>query len=133
MIVRAYTDADFQRIKDLHTRSGLGYTLPTLSSEVFYSRRVIQDSDSIGMATFMRLTSEVYLVCDPEWRNPAWRMEALRQLHFECNRDAKEQGVKEVCAFLPPEMQKKFGRRLTKMGWSSYKGPEWRCWGHEVS
>jgi hypothetical protein len=133
VIVRGYTDADFNQIKQLHADSGLRYTLPPLPRSEFYSRTVVQDSSGIGMATFMRLTSEVYLVCNPNWRTPPWRMEALRKLHFICNRDAKEQGVKEVCAFLPPEMVKKFGGRLTRMGWSSYKGADWKCFGHEVT
>ena len=133
MIVREYTDADFREVKRLHASSGFKYPLPSLSSEEFYSRRVIQDCTGFGMASFMRLTSEVYLICNPTWRNPAWRMEALRKLHHICNGDASDKGVKEVCAFLPPEIVKKFGGRLTRMGWTSYKGPEWKCFGHEVS
>lgn len=86
----------------------------------------------MGMAAFMRHTAEAYMVCDPTWRNPAWRMEALRQLCRVCNDDAREAGVKEVMAFLPPSVTKKFGKRLDRMGWNHYLGEEWRCYAKEV-
>ena len=133
MIVREYTDADFQQIKQLHTNSGYRYPLPALSGEEFYSRRVVQGSDGLGMAAFLRLTSEVYLISDPKWRNPAWRLEALRQLQAVSVGDARDKGVKEICGFLPPEIEKKFGHRLSRIGWTSYKGPEWHCYGLEVT
>lgn len=129
MLVREYSDADYQQVHRLHAKGGLGYTLPPLPREEFYSRRVVEDHGAVAMAAFMRLTSEVYLIPDPSWRNPAWRMEALRQLQAVCVGDAREQGVKEICGFLPPVLVKKFGRRLTRMGWSSYKGEEWKCYG----
>ena len=133
MQVREYTDADFEQIKRLHADSGYRYSLPALSGEEFYSRRVIQGREGIGMAAFMRLTSEVYLISDPQWRNPAWRLEALRQLQNVSVGDARAKGVKEIVGFLPPEIEKKFGHRLTRMGWTSYKGPEWKCFGLEVT
>lgn len=132
MLVREFTDADYQQVHRLHAQGGFGYTLPPLSSEEFYSRRIVEGDGEVAMGAFMRLTSEVYLIPNPTWRNPAWRMEALRKLHVVCYGDAHDKGVKEVCAFLPPQLEKKFGRRLKRMGWSSYKGPEWRCFGYGV-
>lgn len=131
-MVREYSDADFNTVKHLHEKSGFGYILPSLSSEKFYSRRVVGDGNRIGMATFMRLTSEVYLISDPAWRNPAWRMEALRKLSVICNDDAKRQRVQEVVAFLPPPVTKIFGKRLSRLGWSSYQQEEWKCFAREV-
>lgn len=132
MLVREYQDADLDRIKEIHAKSGFDYDLPALSRESFYSRRVIGDNERIGMAAFLRHTSEVYLLCDSGWRNPAWRMEALRQLHVSSFRDAREHGVKEIFGFLPPPVTKRFGRRLTRLGWSSYQGPEWQCYSKGV-
>lgn len=128
MLVREYTEADLGTIKELH-----GFAdLPNLSSEEFFSRRVIGDSESIGMASFMRLTSEVFLVCNPTWRTPAWRLEAIRQLCFTGNADAKAQGVKEVVGFVSPKIAKSFGRRLKGLGWAFYKDDEYRAFSHRV-
>ena len=117
MIVREFKDADYSRIVQLHSQSGLDYRLPPLSSEVFFSRRVAGDNQSIGMAAFLKLTAEAYLVCDPSWRSPAWRLEGIRQLCRVCNDDARKAGVKEVEAFIPPQVEQKFGKRLAQLGW----------------
>lgn len=117
MRVREYSDEDFETIRKLHEQSGFDYRMPPLSSQEFFSRRVVEDNSGFGMGAFMRLTAEAYLVCNPEWRTPAWRFEALRQLCHVCNDDARNRDVKEVGAFLPPQAEVKFGKRLIKMGW----------------
>lgn len=134
MIIREYTDEDFDEIRELHAQSGFNYSLPNLSREEFFSRRVIGggDSDSIGMAAFLRLSAEVYLICDPKWRTPAWRNEAIRQLHIASIGDAREAKVRQLVAFLPPQVTKSFGRRLKKHRWTSYQDMEWKCFSREV-
>lgn len=128
MQVREYTDADFQRVRDMYRKSGYDYQLPSLSGQEFFSRRVVGSGDSIGMAAFLRHTAEVYLVCDHDWRTPAWRLEALRQLQLASTSDARDHGVKEIAGFVPPPIDKKFGKRLVRMGWNYFKGEEWRCY-----
>lgn len=119
MIVREYSEADFGRVTEMHRQSGFDYRLPTLSSQAFFSRRIIWDNESIGMAAFLRHTAEAYLICDPTWRNQAWRREALRKLSSICHDDAKQEGVKEVVAWLPPEIDQAFVNRLSKLGWGT--------------
>lgn len=127
MLVRSYTEADYGKIRELHSRSKFDYDLPQPSGKVFFSRRVAGDDASIGMAAFLKLTAEAYLVCDPEWRTPAWRLEAIRQLSLQCNSDAKQAGVTEVVSFLPPQVEATFGKRLTRMGWDKCR-EDWHCW-----
>lgn len=131
MLVRQYTEADFAQIKELHSASGFDYVLPTFSSKEFFSRRVAGDGQTVGMAAFLKLTAEAYLICNPRWRNPAWRLEALRQLSYESNADARSAGVHEVNAFLPPKVVSTFGRRLDKLGWEKIRN-DWRCVFHRV-
>lgn len=132
MIIREYTEADYAQIKELHSASGFGYSLPSLSSESFFSRRIIGDDKSVAMAAFLKLSAETYLIADPQWRTPAWRMEALRQLQVVSASDAQQAGAHEMNAFLPPQIGKSFGRRLNKMGWTNYHGEEWRCYSLRV-
>lgn len=131
MIVHHYTTDDFEQIKELHARSGFDYPLPSLSGEEFFSRRVIRDDGLVAMGAFLKLTAEAYLICHPRWRNPAWRFEALRQLSHQCNNDAKDAGVKEVVAFLPPGKVRDFGRRLNRLGWEKIRN-DWQCVYHPV-
>ena len=133
MIVREFQESDLAEIEHLHRQSGFNYALPDLSGPEFFSRRVIQGGNSIAMAGFLRLTAEAMLIGDPDWRTPAWRMEALRQLHTVCYADARENGVSEVNAFVPPKISCRFGRRLLRLGWKAYQGPEWRCFSYEVT
>lgn len=133
LLVREFTDNDLSEIKELHRSSGFDYILPDLlSSKAFFSRRVVGDDAGIGMAAFLTLTAEAYLICNPRWRNPAWRFEALRQLSVQCNHDARERGVSEVMAFLPPKMVATFGRRLGKLGWEKIRN-DWQCVFHGVT
>jgi hypothetical protein len=132
VLIRKYSDADFDRIRHLHEKSGFDYKLPSLSSSEFYSRRVVTHGESIGMATFLRLTSEAILICDPSWRTPAWRMEALRQLSIICNQDAKGKGVTDVIVSVPPDIATKFGKRLEKLEWSRFRDG-WVTYSHGVT
>jgi hypothetical protein len=134
VIVREYTDGDFGAIKRLYEKSGFNYSLPSLSSEEFFSRRVIGDTAGVAMACFLRRTAECYVVANPEWRTPAWRLEALRQLHIAAFSDAREAKVQELIGFLPPQVEKSFGRRLKRdFGWQDWeRGQEWRGYTHKV-
>ncbi|MBU6231681.1 hypothetical protein KGP36_03350 [Patescibacteria group bacterium] len=125
MKVREYKESDLDRLKELYHNSGFDYYLPGMNE--FFSKRVVDSPDGIAMAAFLKLNAEAYLICDPKWRNPAWRMEALRQLESVCREDAVEKGAMEAVSFIPPQLNKTFGRRLSKMGWSPCR-PEWQCY-----
>lgn len=132
MLVREYSDADFTEIKRLHAESGLKYDLPDVSGEGFFSKRVVCDERGFAMGVFLRRSAEAFLICDSTWRNPSWRDLALRNLHVECHKDCQREGIVEVNAFVPPEVEKKFSNRLLRLGWKKYVEQEWRCYSFEV-
>lgn len=125
MIVRQYKEQDFDRIKEMHEKSGLNYSLPPM--DTFFSRRVVDSEDGVGMVSLLKLTAEAYLICDPNWRTPAWRMSALQGIDAVCNEDARQKGVLEAVAFIPPSIEKTFRRRLERMGWNRNK-PSWHSY-----
>lgn len=125
MKIREYQPSDLARIEQLHRESGLDYVLPPMDE--FFSKKVIEDDSGIGMAALQRLSSEMYLLCDHSWRNPAWRLESIRQLQRACSFEAKLAGVQEFMSFLPPTVEKKFSKRLTELGWSACR-PDWHCY-----
>jgi hypothetical protein len=127
MIVEQYTDADFTRIKQLHSDSGFDYALPSLSSAEFMSRRVIRADNTIQVAGFLRLQAEAFLISNSGWRTPAWRNEAIKQVSAVCEQDAARVGVQELLAFIPPTIEGKFSKRLKQMGWDSCR-KDWTCW-----
>lgn len=128
MKIEQYTEADLEQVKRLHAGYGFDAKLPTLSREAFFSRRVIKDGDTVRMAAFMRHAAEAFVVCDPEWRGPAWRLEALRQLTQQGNSDARDAGVKVVYAFISHNSPR-FTKRLATIGWAP---EDFQCVSHEV-
>ena len=130
MILREYDESDLDRVTEMHKASGLKYSLPPM--DTFFSRRVIESEGQPQMVSMLKLTAEAYLICNPTWRNPAWRMEALRQLDAVSNSDAHHAGVVEAVAFIPPSVEKRFRRRLERMGWNRNK-PSWHSYWKVVS
>lgn len=115
MLIREYKDSDLDDIKRMHKASGFGYGLPPMDE--CFSKRVVEDESGIGMVSMLRHCAEAYLICDPKWRNGAWRFEALRQLQAVANDDARQVGVVEALAAIPPVVEQRFRRRLINTGW----------------
>jgi hypothetical protein len=68
-------------------------------------------------AAFLRLTAEAYLLLDPRAGTPRQRWQWLLELQAAAERDAWQRGLEDVHAWLPPPISKKFGKRLTRLGW----------------
>ena len=116
MRVRNYTEADLTTVLRIHAESGFDYVLPPMDE--FFCKRVVDDDEhGIGMVALLRHTAEAYLLCKDDWRSPAWKLEAIQKITHYCNDDAREAGVREAVAFIPPEVSGVFGRRLQRLGW----------------
>ncbi len=77
----------------------------------------INGSNKIVGAALLRLTAEAYLLLDPRAGTPRERWNWLLALHAAAERDAWQRGLEDVHAWLPPGLEKKFGRRLERLGW----------------
>ena len=78
---------------------------------------VADEDDQPVMACAPHQIVELYLWVDGA-QHPAMRLHALRLLHDAMIPALKAQGIDEVNAFLPPEIERKFGRRLMRsFGW----------------
>src|SRR3954468_495660 len=144
MLVRPYTDADFDALRAMHAAQNFGYPLPDLNDPLLLVRMVVEDdavaqgapADVAGgpeasvwrtvrtrsgrklrMAALLRLTAETYLLADPRDGTPRQRFQWLTALHEETRRAAAERGLSDVQAFVPPQIARAFGRRLEKFGW----------------
>ncbi len=120
MLVRAYTDSDFEALRRMHASQGFDYAFPELADPIFVSKLVLEDDDAhIAMASLARLTCEMYLLVDRENRaaNPSQRWSQLLALHAAGERDLLARGLDDAHAWLPPAIAKRFGRRLATLGW----------------
>jgi len=144
MRIRNYDGCDLAELRRIHAAQGYGYTFPDLSNPLFLTKVVLaaekagKDEGGRGGAfretgsaptdggpaatgivgaAFLRVTAEAYLLLDPKAGTPRQRWEWLRWLHAAAERDAWVRGLEDVHAWLPPEIARKFGRRLERLGW----------------
>jgi|SRR5271156_1467859 len=119
MKIREYTDADFSALQRMHASQGLNYKFPDLRDPLFMSKLVLEDdAGRLAMASLARLTCEMYLLVDrSEKIAPQERFAHLLALHSAAERDLIARGLNDAHAWLPPSIAKRFGRRLTALGW----------------
>ncbi len=130
MRVRPYTEADLEALKGMHRKQGFEYALPDPGNPLFLSKLVVEDeAGEPVMASLVRLTSEVYLLADPEAGTPRQRWRWLIALHAAAERDALGRGLDDAHCWLPPQVARSFGRRLLRLGW---KQPFWTCFARDL-
>ena len=118
MQIRAYTDADLDALKRLHAAQGFDYPFPQVADPIYLTRLVVEDDKQrLVMASLVRLTSEVYLLHDPDVNTPRERFKHVLALHRATEQDAWRRGLQDAHAFLPPQVESSFGRRLRRLGW----------------
>jgi hypothetical protein len=81
------------------------------------------------MAILQRLTAETYLLHDPAAGTPRHRWESFLALHDAARTAAAAHGLDDVQAFLPPQIARAFGRRLSRLGWT--RDP-WPCFSRRI-
>jgi hypothetical protein len=123
MKIREYGDADLAALRRMHASQGFAYPFPDLRDPIFISRLVLEDdAGRPAMASLARLTCEMYLLVDRDAEgtdpsSPRQRYAQLLALHDAGARDLIRRGLDDAHAWLPPRIAKRFGRRLTALGW----------------
>ena len=130
MLIREYHENDLDALRAVHAAQGFDYALPDLSNPLFVSKLVLAGEDAarsgdatgaqggkVVGAAFLRLTAEAYLLLDPSAGTPRERWQWLLALHAAAERDAWQRGLEDVHAWLPPTIARKFGRRISQLGW----------------
>lgn len=131
MPVREYRESDLAALQAIHAAQGFAYPLPDLSNPLFVTKLILAEAadkneddastapqEKIIGAALLRLTAEAYLLLDPKAGTPRERWQWLLQLHAATERDAWQRGLEDVHAWLPPPIARKFGKRITPLGWN---------------
>jgi hypothetical protein len=139
MLVREYKECDLAALRAIHAAQGFDYALPDLGNPLFVTKLILEDeaaansadapkrnencqqgtdATKIVGAALLRLTAEAYLLLDPRAGTPRERWQWLLGLHAAAERDAWQRGLEDVHAWLPPAIAKKFGKRISRLGWN---------------
>jgi len=131
MQIREYRESDLAALRAIHAAQGFDYLLPNLKNPLFVTKLILSKADKVNEshqgeppqekiigAALLRLTAEAYLLLDPKAGTPRERWQWLLQLHAATERDAWQRGLEDVHAWLPPPIARKFGKRITQLGWN---------------
>lgn len=126
MNVRPLRESDLPALKRMAEASG--YPYPDLSNPMIESVFVVEgENGQIVMACAAERIVQLYLFASPETvkngqengqMHPAVKLHALRLLHDAMAPGLRAKGYTEANAFIPPSIDKAFGRRLSRtFGW----------------
>jgi len=128
IIVRPFQPSDLGTIQALHHAQNLGYEPPDWTKMLVSA--VVEVNGEIQMAAFLRQTAETFLLLDPDPdNNKREKLGQLLILHKEIMRPAMRAGLTDFHAWLPPQLDLKFGRLLMHLGWEK---PLWTCYSKVV-
>lgn len=130
LLVRPYSEEDFEQVKALHKKQGLDYELPDLKAPGMLVRGVMEENGQITEALFLRKTAEAYWLFDSA-ESKRNRLARLQIFHKEMTPAALRCGFEDVHCWIPPEVsgQKLFDRTMLRLGWER---PEWTCYSRRL-
>jgi hypothetical protein len=118
MHIREYTPEDAAPLREMHAAQGFSYPFPDLSNRLFVTRLVLEDDNGRPlMAALGRVTCEVYLLAQPAAGTPQERWQRLLAMHEAMRRALHAQGFEDATCWIPPRIERAFGRRLRRLGW----------------
>ena len=115
LLIRSYTTADLARMKQLHEMQGFDYEMPDLERPEFIIRSVIENSQGVEAGLFLRKTAEVYLLMQAMTKKAG--LGRIGIFEKEIIPLARQEGLTDVHCWVPPEIEKHFGKLLQHLGW----------------
>jgi len=123
VLVRKAVPSDLPEMLRMYGEMGLDYDPPNLSSPLFLLKTVAENGRGRPeMAAALRVTAETFLFVN---RNdpPAHAARMFMALHEETRKLAANLGLDDVHAWVPPELEQKFGYQLKRIGWKKQLWP----------
>lgn len=122
MRVRPLEDSDVPYLQAV--AAATGYEYPVLDSGRIEALLVVaDDEDRPIVACAAERIVQLYLW--PGNAAPAEKLHAIRLLHEAMGAALRAKGYNDANAFLPQQIERKFGRRLERsFGWR----PNWKSW-----
>ena len=132
MKTRAANSEDREMMRQLYAQSGLEFEMPDLSSPMIEAAELVVDErGEVIMAAVAQRTLEIYLLSPSGQFHPMVKMEGIRLLHGAIRDTIAHKGYKEGFSFIPPSIEKAYGRHLRKWfgwekTWPAYRILDWK-------
>lgn len=85
-------------------------------NKLFIEKTVLEIDGKITMMSFLKVTSEVFVLVDHKQGTPEERWEWMKELKLYMQQQAWKHGLDQMTAFIPPEVEESFGKRLLELG-----------------
>jgi hypothetical protein len=124
MRVRPYEERDREELEKIHAESGFEFKFPDLSSSRIELAIVVADDleDKPIAVCVAKRSPEIIMALGKKY-HPSVKLHALRLIHDEMNDRLMALGYTEANCFLPPQLEKGYGRHLRRIfGWL----PAWK-------
>lgn len=122
-MIRPFQPSDAAALKFMFLRQGFDYQCPDFGDPALLSKMVLEKDGRVCMAILARLSAEAYFLMDKSIGTPAEKWEAFKELHEASRLDCYGRGLDDVCCWVPPMIEKSFGRRLLRLGWGRNNWP----------
>lgn len=125
MICRPANIADLAEIEQMYKAQGFEYEFPDLNHPLFVVKAVAENgTGKPEMASALRLTAETFFFVDRE-HPPEHAAKMFLGLHEFTRLMAANAGLQDVNAWLPPQLEEKFGKQLLRLGWQKQLWPSY--------
>lgn len=121
--IREWTERDTGKVKEIHDAMALGYQFPNISSPLFFQKAVAEENGKISGAAAIRLIGEAFLWLADGSKIRKGRV--LSSIYPIIGGKAKENGLEDVSAWIPPQIEPDFSEALHGIG---FVPSPWPCW-----
>jgi hypothetical protein len=125
-VIRTFEERDLTALAEIHAENGLPPNcMPDPADPLMLIKAVVEQHGKPVMATFLKGTSEIYLLVDHNYSTPEDRWQMMQELRDYLCREAWRLGLDQMTCWVPPEIDKSFSKRLEELGfqrstWASY-------------
>lgn len=121
MSLRPYQLSDGIALRRMFEKQGFEYDCPDFNDPGLISKTIFESSGLPRMAIIARLTAEAYFLVDKDFGTPIEKWRAFLELHEAARKDCFTRGLDDIFCWIPPQIEKSFGRRLLRIGWGKNK------------
>lgn len=127
-MIRRFENRDLPALQRIHAANGLPENcFPDLyvddggklvDNPLFQIKAIVEHDGQPMLASFVKLTSEVFLLVNHDVGTPEERWEALKSFTEYVKHEAFKLGLDVLTCWVPPEIEEAFGKRLKDLGFA---------------